>query len=167
MAFRFIKLPVLKSILLLGLILAGPIFAQELAPDFEGTTIDGKSSLRLSDFRGRVVFLDFWASWCPPCLLSLTAYDQMRREINSDQFEIIAINVDEQTDDGILFLQEHPVSFSVLADPQGDIGIPYGLRSLPVSYLLDREGRIVNRYRSYKPGDEELIKQEILELLQE
>ena len=141
------------------------LIAQELAPDFAGTSIRGDATLRLSDYRGKVVFIDFWASWCPPCLVSLPAYDKMYQELGNAEFEFIAINVDEDTDNGIFFLEDHPVSYPVLADPEGDIGIPYKLRSLPVSYLLDRQGKIVQSYRSFKPGDEIEIKQQILQLL--
>ncbi|MBL4572424.1 MAG: TlpA family protein disulfide reductase [Gammaproteobacteria bacterium] len=136
-----------------------------MAQDFSASQIIGNEQVRLSDYRGKIVFLDFWASWCPPCLASLPAYDKMYRELGTEEFEIIAINVDEDTDDGIEFLEDHPVSYPVLADPDGEVGIPYGIRSLPVSYLIDREGRIVQRYRSYKAGDEIELKKLIEELL--
>jgi len=141
--------------------------AQELAPEFQGRSIYDDSSLRLSDYRGKVVFIDFWASWCPPCLVSLPAYDQMYRELGNEEFEFIAINVDEDPEDGLFFLQDHPVSYPVLSDPEGDIGIPYRVRSLPMSYLLDREGRVLETYRNFRLGDEAAIKQRILELLQD
>lgn len=141
--------------------------AQDLAPDFEGKEIDGDNTIRLSDYRGKIVFIDFWASWCPPCLVSLPAYDKMYKELGNTEFEFIAINVDENTEDGLYFLEDHPVSYPVLADPDGDIGIPYRIRTLPVSYLLDREGRIVQSYRSFKVGDEIALKQEIELLLQQ
>lgn len=139
--------------------------AQDMAPDFEGNDIHGNSTLRLSDYRGKVVFIDFWASWCPPCLVSLPAYEKMYQELDKEEFEFIAINVDEDTEEGIFFLEDHPVSYPVLADPEGDIGIPYGIRTLPVSYLLDREGRIVESWRNFKLGDEVAIKQQIEALL--
>lgn len=141
--------------------------AQDLAPDFVGKEILGDNSIRLSDYRGKVVFIDFWASWCPPCLVSLPAYDKMYKELGNTEFELIAINVDEDTEDGLQFLEDHPVSYPVLADPEGDIGIPYRIRTLPVSYLIDRQGRIVQSYRSFKLGDEVEIKQQIESLLQQ
>jgi thiol-disulfide isomerase/thioredoxin len=109
--------------------------------------------------------VDFWASWCPPCLDSLPAYDRMRREIGTEEFEIIAVNVDENTEDGLKFLEEHPVGYPVLADPEGEIGIPWGIRTLPRSFLLDREGRIVAKHKRFKSGDEIELKQDITELL--
>ena len=153
--------------MLSAVLLSSVVNAQELAPDFEGTDIHGGSTLRLSDYRGKIVFIDFWASWCPPCLVSLPAYDKMYKELGNTEFEFIAINVDEDTEDGLVFLEDHPVSYPVLADPEGDIGIPYGIRTLPVSYLLDRDGRIVQSYRSFKLGDEITLKQEIEALLQQ
>lgn len=156
----------LAPLIFLGLF-SGAIFGQELAPEFEGKDIYGDSTLRLSDYRGKVVFIDFWASWCPPCLLSLPAYDAMYRELGNTQFEIIAINVDEDTEDGLYFLEDYPVTYPVLADPVGDIGIPYRIRTLPASFLLDREGRIVRSFRNFKSGDEVALKQEIESLLQQ
>ena len=141
------------------------VYGQEYALDFEGPSIYGGESYKLSDYKGKVVFIDFWASWCPPCLASLPAYDKMYREIGNENFEFLAINVDEDTEDGLFFLEDHPVSYPVLADPEGDIGIPYRIRTLPVSYLLDQEGRIIESYRSYSPGDEAEIKQQILDLI--
>jgi hypothetical protein len=75
-------------------------------------------------------------------------------------------NVDENTEDGLDFLLDHPVSYPMLADSQGDIGIPYKIRSLPVSYLIDQNGRIVSIHRSFRLGDEIELKQQIQSLLQ-
>jgi peroxiredoxin len=154
----------LKAICLILFMVQGAP-AQETAPLFSGVALNTGQQISLGDYRGKIVLVDFWASWCPPCLVSLPAYDQMRRQIGTGEFEIIAINVDENTEDGLEFLKDHPVSYPVLADPEGEIGIPYGIRSLPRSYLLDRDGRIVASYRSFKRGDEIKLKQEIVKLL--
>lgn len=155
----------LLKLLGLFLFLVQAVPAQEMAPLFSGVDLNTGQQIKLDDYRGRVVFVDFWASWCPPCLASLPAYDQMRREIGTEEFEIIAINVDENTEDGRRFLEKHPVGYPVLADPDGYIGIPYGIRSLPRSFLLDRNGKVIASYKSFKVGDEISLKQEIKELL--
>jgi thiol-disulfide isomerase/thioredoxin len=153
--------------LCLSLLLAQPILAADSAPLFSGVAVNTGEQISLSDYRGKVVMVDFWASWCPPCLKSLPAYDRMRDEIGTEDFEIIAVNVDEDTVDGLEFLEQHPVRYPVLADPDGEIGIPYGIRSLPRSFLLDREGMIVAEYKKFRAGDEEKIKRQVLEMQEE
>lgn len=139
--------------------------AQDMAPLFSGVSVNGGHQINLVDFRGKVVFVDFWASWCPPCIESLPAYDRMYRELGNEAFEVIAVNVDEYIEDGLEFLEKHPVSYPVLADPEGEIGIPYGIRTLPHSFLLDREGRIVSSHRSFSAGDEIRLKHDIEKLM--
>jgi thiol-disulfide isomerase/thioredoxin len=146
-------------------LVCAPAMAQDIAPPFSGVTINGGERVDLADYRGKVVFVDFWASWCPPCLESLPAYERMRNEIGTAEFEIIAVNVDEFTSDGLEFLEKHPVSYPVLADPEGDIGIAYGIRTLPHSFLLDRAGRMVSSHRSFSAGDEVSLKRDIEQLL--
>ncbi|RZW14961.1 MAG: TlpA family protein disulfide reductase [Desulfobulbaceae bacterium] len=167
MVFKLSAVVGLKLVpaLVLTMILTLQVQAQQPAPAFSGTDQLSGKTINLEDYRGKIVFIDFWASWCPPCLLSMPAYDKLRSELETEQFEIIAINVDENTEDGLDFLVDNPVSYPVLADPNGEIGIPYGIRSLPVSFLLDKDGTIVRTYRGYKPGDEAQIKTHITSLV--
>ena len=154
----------LRSVCLI-LSLMQPALAQEPAPLFSGVTLFTNQQISLADYRGKVVLIDFWASWCAPCVASLPAYNRMRQEIGTEGFEIIAINVDENTEDGLKFLESHPVGYPMLADPDGEIGIPYGVRTLPRSFLLNRDGQIISSYKSFKRGDEKALKQEITLLI--
>jgi len=135
--------------------------ARETAPLFSGALINTGQQINLADYRGKVILVDFWASWCSPCRASLPAYEQIRQQIGAGEFEIIAINVDENSNDALEFLKQHPVNYPVLADPEGEIGKPYGVRSLPRSFLLDRDGKIIASYKSFRTGDEMKLKQKI------
>jgi thiol-disulfide isomerase/thioredoxin len=156
------RLLTIFAVLLLPLM---PLHAQEAAPPFSGVAINTGQKISLADYRGKVVLVDFWASWCPPCLESLPAYDRMRQEIGTEEFQIIAINVDENTGDGLKFLEQHPVGYPVLADPAGEIGIPWVIRTLPRSFLLDRKGQIVTIHKRFRAGEEIMLKRDITELL--
>jgi thiol-disulfide isomerase/thioredoxin len=150
---------------MLSLGLSQAAAASEPAPPIEGADMQTGHPVSLAANRGKVVFVDFWASWCPPCLASLPAYENLYREIGGADFEVIAVNVDEDTEDGLRFLEQHPVSYPVVADPKGDIGIPWNIRSLPRSFLLNREGEILATFKRYRTGDEQKIKQQVLEMI--
>lgn len=157
----------LRDLILLFIILAPNAWAMEPAPEFAGQDLNSGAQISLASYRGKVVLVDFWASWCPPCLESLPAWEQLRNKIGTGTFEVIAINVDEDTDDGIRFLRNRPVSYPVLADPEGEIGKPWGVRSLPRYFLVDREGQIVATYKRFNPGNEARLEQEISTLLKQ
>ncbi len=151
--------------LILVMFTIAPGWAADPAIPFTGTDLKTGETISLGDYRGKVVLVDFWASWCPPCLESLPAYERIRRELGPDVFEVIAINVDEKTEDGLRFLEDRPVSYPVLADPNGEIGKPYNVRSLPRAFLIDQEGATVKIYKRFRNGDEERMKEEIKALL--
>ena len=84
------------------------------APDFSLPALETGGEISLEDFRGKVIYLDFWASWCGPCRKSLPLYEQMKKSFPPDRFEIIAINLDEDRNDAARFLEKHPVSYTML-----------------------------------------------------
>ena len=137
----------------------------DTVPSFKARTIDGSKSVTLEDYRGKVVLLDFWASWCPPCLKSLPKYNDLRREIGTADFEIVAINVDENTNDAKKFLQKHPVSYPVAKDPKGILPGVFGVKAMPTSYLIDKNGVVQYVHAAFKDGDMEKIKAEIEKLI--
>ena len=109
MSSRFLS----KLILMVFIFLpfsASAISVGDTVPSFKARSIDGNNNVTVNEYRGKVVLIDFWASWCPPCLKSFPLYDELRREIGTTDFEILAINVDENTDDAKKFLSKHPVN---------------------------------------------------------
>jgi len=138
------------------------------APVIKAASLRGKETM-VPRLKGRVTLVDFWASWCAPCLVSLPEMEQLRRELHAagykDRFEIVAINVD--TDDGaaLKFLQEKPVSYPVLADPEGKWPEAFGLPGMPTSYLVDAAGNVAYVHEGYRPGDAAALRAKILALL--
>ena len=112
------------------------------APDFTRPGLLDDGMLTLSDLRGKVVFVDFWDSWCAPCRESLPAMSMIRDGLPRQDFEVVAVNLDVEPDDGRRFLTQRPVSFPVVSD--GSLGLVpiYGVEHLPTSFLLDRDGII-------------------------
>ena len=162
--------PSLLSKLILMMLLVLPfgvsaISVGDTVPSFKARTIDGNKSLALEDYRGNVVLLDFWASWCPPCLKSLPMYNDLRREIGTENFEIVAINVDENTEDAKKFLQKHPVSYPIAKDPKGILPGVFGVKAMPTSYIIDKNGVVQYVHAAFKEGDMKKIKAEIKKLI--
>jgi thiol-disulfide isomerase/thioredoxin len=146
---------------------ASPAPAVELgasAPGFTASTFDDKP-VSLADYRGKVVFVDFWASWCSPCRQSLPMYDKLAGEFPGSDFAVIAVNVDEEAADGRKFLSEHPVKYITVQNPQGDIPKAFGLSGMPSSYLIDRDGKVRQRYVGFEPTDISALKNEITKLI--
>ena len=119
------------------------------APAFTGKPLLGGEALRLEDFRGKVVYLDFWASWCGPCRQSLPWMESLRRDYAAAGLEVIAVNVDETPADGIGFLKRYAVSYPVLGDSGGAIAALYDVKDMPSSYLIDRRGTVRKVHRGF------------------
>jgi len=127
---------------------------------------DSGGPVSLAEYEGQIVYLDFWASWCPPCLVSMPIMNEIRNRLQDEgiAFEVLAVNVDSDPRDGIDFLLDSPVDFVVLSDPKGTSPAAYGVRGMPTSYLIDPEGKIVMVHEGFKRSDGEKIKQQILEM---
>jgi len=110
------------------------------AKDFP-LTLDGKPA-RLSDLRGRVVLLNFWASWCPPCVDEAPALDQLQQRMRTQGGTILGISIDEDHNAYEQFLRTYNVDFPTFRDPSRRISLDYGTVMIPETYVIDRNGRI-------------------------
>ncbi len=138
-----------------------------LAPDFSLPDLSGKS-VTLSDFRGKVVLLNFWATWCPPCrreIPSLIRLYQLRRD---KEFEIVAVSVDRISPSKVAsFVANYQMSFPVLVNPRGHVGQRYWTRAIPSSFLLDKKGVIRWKVAGAREWDDPETLSKIDQLLSE
>ena len=114
------------------------------APDFSLNTPGGKA-MRLSELKGSVVFLNFWATWCGPCRTEMPSMEALYARLKSRGLEILAVDVQERPLDVENFFREFKLSFPALLDSSGRISMLYNITAFPTTFILDREGNIIAR----------------------
>ena len=136
------------------------------APSFRARTLNGSETISNTDLKGKVVFVDFWASWCPPCLKSLPEFENLQTSFSGrDDVVVLAINLDENPQDAKDFINKINVTYKILADKEGVIPESFGVNAMPTSYIIDKSGVIRYVHSGYKSGDVSKIKAEIEKLL--
>ena len=113
-----------------------------LAPNLILKDIEGKI-VNLKEYRGKVVLINFWASWCPPCLEEMPALAAIYQKLRSKGFEILAISLDDKIQNAIDFVKKEKLPFKVFMDPEGKSAQEYLVYGLPYTVLLDREGKVL------------------------
>ena len=113
------------------------------APDFELESLDGKK-VKLSDYRGKRVILNFWASWCPPCREEMPEFQRIYTE-NSEKLVIIGVNLQESRENAESFVKKLGITFPILLDPNAQIKDMYNVFTQPVTYFIDSNGKIIDK----------------------
>ena len=136
-------------------------------PDFNLPKLQEPAKmLKLSSLKGKVVVLDFWASWCEPCKVELPVLNKMNAKYKGKGLEIIGVNEDKEPSDAKTFLNEFPVTMTLLADGQkGDVLTKLEVAGLPVTYVLDKKGKVTKIHKGFKEGDMDTFEKEIVALL--
>jgi thiol-disulfide isomerase/thioredoxin len=139
------------------------------APEAAGIVINGPENSRVSALKGRVLVVEFWASWCGPCIESMPRLDALRRDVLKSgfgmDFEILGVGLDKRVEDARRFLNVRPVSYPVVVDTIGIASTNYGVWRLPATFLVDRDGEIVQIYHGYGPGFGDDLRQRVFDLL--
>lgn len=115
-----------------------------------GTTTTAESTFDLTQYQGKVVVLDFWASWCVPCRRSFPWMNSMQEKYGDDGLVIIGVNLDSDPADAESFLQGYPADFEIIYDPDGELARNYEVVAMPSSYIHGRDGALVARHLGFK-----------------
>ncbi len=121
----------------------------------------------MSQYKGQVVMVNFWATWCGPCQQEMPLLDQMYKKYKPAGFTLIGVNVDKEAPAVKELMARKPVSFPVLLDPANQVSKAYHVDEMPSSVIIDRKGEIRYIHRGYKPGDENDYQDRIRQLIRE
>lgn len=136
------------------------------APDFALKSAGGEN-LRLSEYRGEVVMINFWATWCGPCRQEMPLLDELYDRYERVGFTLLGVNIDDDRQQAMQMAEELDVSFPVLFDSEKSVSKRYEVDAMPVTVLVDRGGTVRYVHHGYKPGYEQHYLTEIRELLRE
>jgi cytochrome c biogenesis protein CcmG, thiol:disulfide interchange protein DsbE len=125
------------------------------APAADSEAID------LSAYRGKVVYLDFWASWCVPCRQSFPWMNRMHQQFGRDGLVVLAVNMDQVRADADAFLKQYPAEFAVRFDPQGRLASTFKVRGMPTSALIGRDGKTLLLHEGFRSKDPASLEQSI------
>ena len=162
---RIILLGALLFILTAGSVASSGL-AGKAAPDFVLKSATGEN-LRLSEYRGDVVMINFWATWCGPCRQEMPLLDELYNRYQRVGFSLLGVNIDDDSQKAMAMVKELDVSFPVLFDAQKKVSKLYEVEAMPVTILVDREGTVRHVHHGYKPGYEQQYLNEIRSLLRE
>ena len=156
--------------LLFGVFAASSLASSELegrpAPDFALKSSTGVN-LRLSEYRGDVVMINFWATWCGPCRQEMPLLEELYGRYQRVGFNLLGVNIDDDSGRAMRMAEELGVSFPVLFDARKEVSKLYEVEAMPVTVLVDREGTVRYVHHGYKPGYEEKYLDQIRSLLRE
>ena len=140
----------------------------DLIPEFDIASIyEDQPNISLKNLEGKTLFIDFWASWCAPCITSLPLYNEIYHKYQDQGLEVIAVNVDNPIEDGLDFLLDTPLDFLIPQDPEGDVSEMFGVIGMPSSYLVSPDGNVRLVHMGFRNGDIDSIEEEIQKVLAE
>ena len=112
--------------------------------------LSAAAELNLEKYAGKVVILDFWASWCVPCRRSFPWMNEMQEKYGQDGLVIVAVNVDREVENAEAFLAEYPANFEVIYDPDASLAKAYKIQVMPSSFVIGRDGASIEQHAGFK-----------------
>jgi peroxiredoxin len=138
----------------------------KLAPACHFKGLD-QSTVDLETFKGQVVYVDFWASWCGPCVDSFPFMNKLHNNLKSEGLALLAVNLDEERADAKSFLEAHKAEFTVVTDAEQQCAKQFSVKAMPSSFLIDRKGMIRDVHLGFRPGEAETLEVKVKQLLAE
>lgn len=153
-----------KILLLLSLLAAGV----QAAPSLDYQVFNAQNqAVPLSEFKGKVVYVDFWASWCGPCRKSFPWMNEIQKKYQDQGLAVVAINLDTDNELAQEFLKQVPANFSVRFNPEGDVARSFDLLGMPSSFMFNRQGQLVQHHVGFYADKTAEYEQELVNLLKE
>ncbi len=137
------------------------------APNCKLSPLDSSVMKDLTQYKGKVVYVDFWASWCGPCAQSFPFMNKLQGDLQAKGLEIVGVNLDEEPAEAKAFLEKTPAKFAVMADASGQCPQEFGVKAMPSSYLIDRKGVIRHVHLGFKPSEAAQLRDQVTSLLDE
>lgn len=139
----------------------------DMSPACKLSALDGTAVHNLEELQGKVVYVDFWASWCPPCVKSFPFLTQLNHDLKDQGLQVIGVNLDEKVADAETFLERFPVDFAIALDAGKQCAKDFGVMAMPSSYLIDRKGVIRHVHQGFRPDEAKDLRAAIEYLLTE
>lgn len=114
--------------------------------------MNGKN-ISISDFKGKIVFLNFWTTWCPTCRIEMPSMEKLHQKLTNKDFAMVTVNLQESTSKVKAFFKEFKLTFTALLDSTGEVSASFGIRTIPTTYILDKTGRIIGRVNGPREWD--------------
>ncbi|MEQ1557596.1 MAG: TlpA disulfide reductase family protein [Methyloglobulus sp.] len=136
-------------------------------PECKLSPIGDSQSSDLSQYKGQVLYVDFWASWCGPCAKSFPFLNEMSEQLKGQGLQVVGVNLDENPDEAKAFLAKYPASFTVAADVSKQCAKDFGVKAMPSSYIIDRKGVVHHVHLGFRPGEAKELRVMVEKLLAE
>jgi thiol-disulfide isomerase/thioredoxin len=164
------KLLNLFSLLLLALVCFEAVATEDVnrpAPNCALSNLEVSEKYDLQRFKGQVVYVDFWASWCGPCVQSFPYMNTLNHDLKEQGLQVLGINLDENAEDAHDFVSHTPPEFLVAADSNGNCAKEFGVKAMPSTFLVDRKGVIREIHYGFRPGEAKEFRGKVEQLLAE
>jgi len=142
------------------------LFTSFSSKTFANDTLE-QFEAQIASHKGKVIYIDFWASWCVPCRKSFPWLNKMQSEYSDQNFTVLSVNLDADHELAKQFLTETPAKFPIFYDPKGKVAKAFKLKGMPSSYIVNKEGKIVSSHVGFTDKKKIIFQQEIIKLLDE